>query len=58
MPELNHSIKGNSSITVFKSNNSVIENKYGLQTKSEGNSSTVKGKQRKNRNSEVQKKKL
>ena len=46
----------NSSRPLFESKKSMRENKSGLQTKTEGNKSTasLKGKQRNNRNTEVQ----
>ena len=36
--------------------NRLRENKSGLQTKTEGNTSTIRGKQRNNRNTELQQK--
>ena len=48
--------KGNSSILQFESHKILRENKSGLQTQTEGNTSAIRGKQRNNRNTEVQQK--
>ena len=49
--------KGNKSITLFKSHKSIErKNKYGLQFETEVKTSTIRGTQRNNRNTEVQQK--
>ena len=42
--------KGNSSIQLFKTHKTIEKNKSGLNTKTKGNASYIKGEQRHNRN--------